>query len=111
LPLEGLSSGTPGGLAVMRGESGGRKGAGRASITYEMIDFYDREKKVTSMGKTTGFTCSIVTRMVGRGEVHGIGVVPPEVALNTKLVQKLHSELQSKGVKITENQNFASVRF
>ena len=106
-----LSSGPPEDVTVMRVEVVGRKGPARASITYEMIDFYDRKKKVTSMGKTTGFTCSIVTRMVGRGEVHGIGVVPPEVALNTKLVQKLHSELQSKGVKITENQNFASVRF
>ena len=47
--------------------------------------------------ETTGFTCSVVTRMVGNGEVQGIGVVPPEVALNAKLVQKLHSELQSKG--------------
>ncbi len=106
-----LSSGPPEDVTVMRVEVVGRKGPARASITYEMIDYYDKKKKVTSMGKTTGFTCSIVTRMVGRGEVHGIGVVPPEVALNTKLVQKLHSELQSKGVKITENQNFASVRF
>src|SRR3989442_526717 len=76
-----------------------------------MVDYYDRKEKITSMGKATGFPCSIVTRMVGNGEVQGVGVVPPEVALNAKLVQKLHSELQAKGVKITENQNFASVRF
>ena len=106
-----LSSGPPEDVTVMRVEVIGRKGPARASITYEMVDYYDRKKKITSMGKTTGFTCSIVTRMVGNGEVQGVGVVPPEVALNAKLVQKLHSELQAKGVKITENQNFASVRF
>jgi len=106
-----LSSGPPEDLTVMRVEVVGRKGPARASITYEMLDYYDRKKKITSMGKTTGFTCSIVTRMVGNGEVSGIGVIPPEVALNAKLVQKLHSQLQAKGVKITENQNFASVRF
>ena len=106
-----LSSGPPEDVTVMRVEVIGRKGPARASITYEMVDYYDRKKKITSMGKTTGFTCSIVTRMVGNGEVQGVGVVPPEVALNAKLVQKLHSELQAKGVEITENQNFASVRF
>src|SRR5207245_11406567 len=95
----------------MRVEVVGRKGPARASITYEMIDFYDRKKKVTSMGKTTGFTCSMVTRMAGRGEVHGIGVVTPEVALNTKLVQKVHSELKTKGGKRTESQEFESVHY
>ncbi len=106
-----LSKGPPEDLTVMRVEVVGRKGPARGSITYEMVDYYDRKKKITSMGKTTGFTCSIVTRMVGNGEVRETGIVPPEVAVDAKLVKKLHVELQSKGVKIKETRNFASVRF
>jgi len=106
-----LNKGPPEDVTVMRIEVIGKKGPARGSVIYEMVDYYDKRRKVTSMGKTTGFTCSIVTRMVGNGEVRETGVVPPEVALNGKLVRKLHSELQSKGVKIKETQNFASVSF
>ncbi len=106
-----LTTGPPEDVTVMRVEVAGRKGPARASITYEMTDFYDKELKITSMGKTTGSTCSIVTRMVGKGEVMGAGVIPPEVALTDKLVRKLQAELQSRGVKIKENENFASVHF
>jgi saccharopine dehydrogenase-like NADP-dependent oxidoreductase len=106
-----LRAGPPEDVTVMRVEVAGRKGPARASITYEMVDYYDKESKITSMGKTTGFTCSIVTRMVGKGDITGTGVIPPEVALTEKLVKKLQAELQSRGVKIGENQNFASVHF
>jgi lysine 6-dehydrogenase len=96
-----LSEGDPEDVTVMRVEVKGR--AGR--ITYDLVDYYDRENKVSSMGKTTGFTGSIVTQMVGTGEVKGKGVIPPEVALNGKAVKRLLEELDKRGVKVSKSRS------
>jgi saccharopine dehydrogenase-like NADP-dependent oxidoreductase len=50
------------------------------------------------MGKTTGYTGSIVTQMLGRGEVKGSGVIPPERAVTGRMVDGLLSELARRGV-------------
>jgi len=94
-----MSEGPPEDVTVMRVEVSGPSGR----ITFEMMDFYDQANGVTSMGKTTGYTCSIVSQMVGSGSVRGKGVVPPEVALKGKQSDLLVSELRRKGVRITEN--------
>lgn len=73
---------------------------GRKEVTYEMVDRYDEANGVTSMAKTTAYTASIVTRMVGSGEVTGSGTIPPETAVSGRLVGHLISELAGRGVKI-----------
>lgn len=100
-----LKQGEPEDVTVMRVEAKGKKRGKSTSVTYEMIDFYDEKKKVSSMGRTTGYTCSIVTQMVGRGEIRGEGVVPPETALKAGQVKKLLSELESRGVVIREKRH------
>ncbi len=95
-----LTRGDPKDMTVMRVEILGRKGGGRAKVAFDMVDFYDERNEVTSMGRTTGFTAAIVARMLGRGEVEGTGVLPPETALGSKAVKGLLSELVSKGVSI-----------
>src|SRR5271157_4468811 len=69
-----LSEGDPHDITVMRviAKSPGHE------MVYEMVDRYDDGNRVTSMGKTTGYTASIVAQMVGSGEIAGRGVVPPE---------------------------------
>lgn len=71
-------------------------------LRYEMVDRYDDKNGVTSMGKTTGYTGSIVAQMVGSGVVKGKGVIPPETAVRGRLVGKLLSELGRRGVEIVE---------
>ncbi len=100
-----LNQGDPEDVTVMRVQAKGMKGGRPKRVGYEMIDFYDRKKEVTSMGRTTGYTCSIVTQMVGRGEIVGKGVVPPETALDSGQVKKLLVELESRGVIIQENKS------
>ena len=93
-----LSEGDPRDITVMRVMARGKKG----SITYDMADRYDEESKVTSMGKTTGYTGSIVTQMLGGGEIRGKGVVPPERAVTGEGVRKLLAELGRRGVRFTK---------
>jgi len=66
-----------------------------------MVDRYDDDNAVTSMGKTTGYTASIVAQMVGSGEISGKGVIPPETAVHGMLVERLQAELGRRGVKIS----------
>ncbi len=98
-----LNLGEPEDLTVMRVQAKGKKGGRPKRIGYEMIDFYDTKNGVSSMGRTTGYTCSIVAQMAGREEIEGRGVVPPETALNSAQVKRLLLELESKGVIIQEN--------
>ncbi|HMD78961.1 MAG TPA: saccharopine dehydrogenase C-terminal domain-containing protein [Nitrososphaerales archaeon] len=91
-----LSKGDPHDLTVMRVIAVGRKGR----VVYDMVDRYDDDAKVTSMGKTTGYTGSIVTQMLGSGLISGRGVVPPETAVKGALVGHLLDELGQRGVII-----------
>ena len=91
-----LAEGDPLDLTVMRVIAKGKK-----VTTYDMIDRYDKKSGVTSMGKTTGYTGSIVAQMLGGGKIAGKGVIPPETAVQGKLVPELVSELGQRGVRIT----------
>ena len=91
-----LAEGDPHDMTVMRVMAKGKKG----SVTYDMVDKYDVKNEVTSMGKTTGYTASIVMQMLGRGEIGGMGVIPPETAVQGKKVDVLLSELERRGVTI-----------
>ncbi len=93
-----LAEGDPRDMTVMRVIA---KGRGK-SVVYDMVDRYDEENQVSSMGKTTAYTGSIVAQMVGSGRISGKGVVPPEVALQGKMVDALVSELGDRGVKISK---------
>ena len=93
---EKLAEGDPHDVTVMRVIAKGRKG----QMVYDMVDKYDEKKKVSSMGKTTAYTGSIVAQMVGRGEIKGRGTVPPEKAIQGSKVDELLSELRRRGVQI-----------
>jgi len=97
-----LTRGDPKDLTIMRVETLGRRGPERVMVTFELVDRYDEANGVTSMGRTTGFTAAIVARMLGRGEIEGTGVLPPETALGAAGVKRLLTELRSKGVVVTK---------
>jgi lysine 6-dehydrogenase len=93
-----LSEGDPRDITVMRVVAK----SPREEVVYDMVDRYDEEEKVTSMGKTTGYTASVVAQMVGSGEIGGKGVIPPETAIQGDRVGMLLSELGRRGVKVSE---------
>jgi lysine 6-dehydrogenase len=47
-------------------------------FSYTMLDTYDQATDTTSMARTTGYTCSIVTRQVHGGLFTQKGICPPE---------------------------------
>lgn len=101
---EVLTRGDPRDLTVMRVKTSGRRGGDRVQTDFELVDRYDEENKVSSMGRTTGFTAAVVARMLARGEIEGTGVLPPESALDSAAVGRLLRELRSKGVVVRRRQ-------
>ncbi len=91
-----LAEGDPRDLTVMRVVAKSSKG----EVVYDLLDGYDEKEGVTSMGRTTGYTASIVTQMLGEGEITGKGVIPPERAVVGKGVERLLAELGRRGVTV-----------
>jgi lysine 6-dehydrogenase len=94
-----LAEGDPRDMTVMRVIAKGKNG----KVVYDMVDKYDEKNKVSSMGKTTAYTASIVTQMLGAGKIKGKGTIAPEHAVRGELVDELLSELARRGVKITRS--------
>ena len=93
-----LAEGDPRDMTVMRVMAKGKRG----TTVYDMVDRYDEQNQISSMGKTTAYTASIVAQMVGAGRVTGKGVVPPEQAVHGKLAESLVSELGRRDVRIVK---------
>lgn len=59
---------------VLEGEKAGQS----YRYTYDLLDKYDKPSGVTSMARTTGYTCTLVARQVARGLINQPGIWPPE---------------------------------
>jgi len=91
-------------LTVMRVIVQGKKDEKILRYTYDLIDYYDKEEKATSMSRATGFPCAIMARLVAQGEFKCPGVCPPEyIGREHKVYQKVMEELEKRNVLYKEN--------
>ena len=88
-------------VTVLRVDATGKKDGNNVEYSFVMVDFFDEERRVTSMARTTGCTAAIVGRMVARGDIQERRVVPPEVAVAGKF-ERLITELADRGIRIQE---------
>jgi saccharopine dehydrogenase-like NADP-dependent oxidoreductase len=65
-------------LTVMRVTAAGTKSGKPHRITFDLLDFYDKETQATSMSRTTGIPCAIIARQLLGGRIKDKGVLPPE---------------------------------
>lgn len=90
-------------LSVQRVKVGGTKD-GKATIhVFNMVDFYDDEKGITSMAKTTSYTAAIVARMLGNKRIERVGITPPAHVIRGDLIRELLTELGKRGVVVTHS--------
>jgi saccharopine dehydrogenase-like NADP-dependent oxidoreductase len=88
-------------LTVLRVVAEGKGERGRARLTWEMIDRYDRVAATTSMGRTTAFPCAITARLIADGRLAEPGVIPPElIGRRPELLEHVLSELEARGVRV-----------
>ncbi|TFG90492.1 MAG: saccharopine dehydrogenase, partial [Candidatus Atribacteria bacterium] len=91
-------------LTVMRIVVQGEKEGKKLRYTYDLLDYYDKDEKATSMSRATGFPCAIMARLVAQGEFQYLGVCPPEyIGREHEVYQKVIKELEKRNVFYQEN--------
>ncbi|MGB6370681.1 MAG: saccharopine dehydrogenase C-terminal domain-containing protein [Atribacterota bacterium] len=91
-------------LTVMRVIVQGKKERKRLCYTYDLLDYYDKNEKATSMSRATGFPCAIMARLVAQGELQYSGVCPPEyIGKEHKVYQKVMKELEKRNIFYKES--------
>jgi len=91
-------------FTVMRIIVQGKKEEKRLCYTYDLLDYYDKNEKATSMSRTTGFPCAIMARIIAQGEYFRKGISPPEyIGREHKVYQKVMKELEKREVFYKEN--------
>jgi lysine 6-dehydrogenase len=89
-------------ITVLQVRVQGKKDDSHMCITYEMMDFYDEEKGITSMARTTGYTAAIVAQMIARGEISQKGIQWPVRVIRGHLFQQLMRTLKERGIDVRE---------
>jgi len=89
-------------VTLLRVDVVGRKGDSQMHCTYDMIDYFDEVKQVTSMARTTAYPASIAAQMIVRGEIQDKGIVPPERAFKGPTYSKLVAELAKRNITFKE---------
>lgn len=86
------------------GEKGGRK----VRLTYGLLDRTDRATGATSMARTTGYPCTVATRLLASGAFTTPGVHPPEsLGRDPKLYDAMVAGLKGKGIVFREEESAA----
>ena len=66
-------------LTVMKVKLIGKKDGKSKSIEWDLLDFYDHETKISSMARTTGYTCTAAVNLLAQNLFNEKGVFPPEL--------------------------------
>ncbi len=90
-------------MTVMRVKVTGTRDGGPVTHVFEMMDHRDMASGVLSMGRTTGYTGSILAPMVGDGTISERGVVEPErLGADEDLFRDILGEYAARGIHIGE---------
>ncbi|MBR9973967.1 MAG: saccharopine dehydrogenase NADP-binding domain-containing protein [Bacteroidetes bacterium] len=91
-------------LSVMRVIIEGRRGATVQRHTFDLLDRYDRVTGVTSMARTTGYTCAVAARLVADGSYRHAGISPPEfLGARADVYNALMAGLAARGIAFTHH--------
>lgn len=91
-------------LTIMQVITEGLKDGKRQRYTWDLYDRFDRETGVHSMARTTGYTATMVARLLSKGLYTHKGVSAPEFLGNdVSVVQFLLEGLKERGVVYKES--------
>ncbi|MFO8059795.1 MAG: saccharopine dehydrogenase C-terminal domain-containing protein [Bacillota bacterium] len=77
---------------------------GEDAVQFDLVDHFDRANGVTSMARTTGYTCSIVAQMLADGHIAQRGFIPPEEAITERNYREFHRQLRQRGIHVIERE-------
>jgi lysine 6-dehydrogenase len=88
-------------VTIVRVEVKGQRDGEQRHLIYQMVDRRDLESGIMSMNRTVGYTVSIGTLMIGRGQIGKRGLLSP---LNDVPFDLFTRELAKRGIQITFDQ-------
>jgi len=95
-----FSHGTPEDLLALRVDVEGKAG-GKNQASYKVLDYYNSQRGVSAMARTTAYPCTSVALLLGSRKIAQRGVVPPEkIAQNQSHFRRVLSRLKSRRVKV-----------
>jgi lysine 6-dehydrogenase len=84
-------------VVLVRITAEGILGDKRVRIIEQIIDYPDKERGLSAMARTTGYPAAIITAMLGRGEIEGVGARPQETCIP---VDRFRAALAERGIDI-----------
>lgn len=89
-------------LTVMEISASGQKDGQAIHQTWQLIDHYDHTNNVSSMARTTGYTCAAGVRLLLNNDDLPHGVLPPEIiGQNPIWFKQIMAELASHDIQLT----------
>lgn len=89
-------------LTILKVIGEGLKDGQKKTVTYDLLDYFDTGKNITSMARTTGYTGTVVAELISRGAYRQEGVIPPEyLGMVDGFIEQVMVGLQERGVNIT----------
>lgn len=91
-------------LTIMQVEVSGYKGRDFVTYTWDLWDIFDEKTWKNSMGRCTGFSCSIFAQAIVKGLIKEKGVIAPEkLAASDELYNFVMTEQRSRGIDYKES--------
>ena len=87
-------------ITVLRVEVSGIKDNKATNYTWEMVDLYDHERKITSMAKTTAMPAAVMAKWIATNKITATGVVSIEDIIINEKFDPFIEELKQLGINI-----------
>ena len=79
----------------------GQEGETPREYVYRLLDRTDERTGVSSMARTTGYTCTAAARLVLEGLFTQVGICPPEyVGADKSCFEQVLADLAARGVRV-----------
>lgn len=88
-------------ITALRVTAEGLKDGKKMKHEWEMLDFYDETREITSMAKTTAMPALLLAERIIEGKVDETGVLPVEEIIIGDKFDPFIEDLQKKGIEIT----------
>lgn len=86
-------------FTIMQVDVEGVKDEQHVRYSYHLLDKYNKETKTSSMARTTGYTCTAISRLVLEGQYGRKGISPPEfVGATGNCFKKIIDDLAKRNV-------------
>jgi saccharopine dehydrogenase-like NADP-dependent oxidoreductase len=74
---------------------------------YRLFDQYDEKSGVSSMARTTGYTCTSAVRALAKGAIERKGIIAPEyLGMEPRAFDIIRIELEKRGVHVEHIEEF-----